>query len=56
MASLAALANVNLVTVLAGILMASPVAGFLPIRAFLFTFFSAPIPGIVNLPERFTSL
>ena len=33
-ASLAALATLNFTTFLAGILMVSPVAGFLPIRAF----------------------
>src|SRR5215510_11686696 len=49
-ASLAALATRNFRTVFAGILISSPVAGFLPIRAFLFCFTSLPRPGIANSP------
>ena len=48
-ASLAALATRNFTTRLAAILMASPVAGFRPIRAFRFTSTSLPKPGMVNL-------
>jgi len=43
-ASLAAFATLILTTVLAGIFIASPVAGLRPIRAFLFTKTSFPIP------------
>ena len=49
MASFAALATRNFTTRLAGILMASPVAGFRPIRALRFTNTSLPNPGMVNL-------
>ena len=53
-ASLAAFATRNLTTRLAGILIASPVAGLRPMRAFRFTSTSLPSPGIVN--EFFASL
>lgn len=46
--SLAALATRNFTTCLAGILIASPVAGLRPIRAFRLTFTSFPRPGITN--------
>jgi len=42
-------------TFLAGILMASPVAGFRPIRAFRSTRTSRPSPGTTNTPFFFTS-
>jgi hypothetical protein len=45
MASLATLAILNFTTFLAAILMASPVAGFLPIRAFRSILTNRPIPG-----------
>jgi|GEM_PF-4210860 len=47
-ASLAAFATRIFTTVFAGILIASPVARLRPIRAFLFTKTSFPIPGRVN--------
>jgi hypothetical protein len=47
-ASLQALAIRIFTTVLAGILIGSPVAGFLPIRALRFTRTSLPIPGRVK--------
>src|SRR5262249_23727610 len=53
--SLAALAIRNLTTVLAGILIASPVAGFRPMRAFRFCFTSFPSPGTVNSPDFLAS-
>ena len=49
-ASLAAFATRIFTTVLAGILIASPVAGLRPMRAFLFTRTSFPIPGRVKEP------
>ena len=48
-ASLAALATRNLTTLLALILMVSPVAGFRPMRALRFTRTILPSPGIVKL-------
>src|SRR5262249_58307900 len=51
--SLAALATRNLTTVLAGILIASPVAGFRPLRALRLALTSLPIPGKVNAPVFF---
>src|SRR6266850_2502177 len=48
MASLAALATRNFTTVLAAILIASPVAGFRPIRALRFDLTSRPMPGRTN--------
>jgi hypothetical protein len=47
-ASFAALAIRNFITFLAGILIAAPVAGFLPMRAFRFTRTSLPSPGKVK--------
>src|SRR5262252_8706920 len=41
---------------LAGILIASPVAGFRPIRAFLSDRTNRPIPGSTNTPFFFTSV
>src|SRR5262249_10218536 len=46
----------NLITVLAGILIVSPVAGLRPSRAFRCCLTSLPIPGIVNSPAFFASL
>ena len=48
-ASLAAFATRNFTTRLAGILIASPVAGLRPMRAFRFTSTSLPTPGNVNV-------
>jgi hypothetical protein len=45
---LAAFATRILTTVFAGILIASPVAGLRPIRAFLFTRTSFPMPGYLD--------
>ena len=56
MASLAALATRNLTTFLAGILIAAPVAGLRPIRAFRSTRTSRPIPGSTNMPFFLTWL
>ena len=42
-----------LTTVFAGILIASPVAGLRPMRAFRFCTTSFTIPGSTNSPERF---
>src|SRR5579864_2007229 len=56
MESLAALATRNLTTFLAGILIASPVAGLRPMRALRSTRTSLPIPGRTNTPFFFTSL
>src|SRR4030066_1918094 len=47
-ASFAALATRNFTTFLAGILIASPVWGFLPMRALRFTRTSLPRPGSVK--------
>ena len=44
-----------LTTVLAGILIASPVAGLRPMRAFRFCTTSLTIPGSTNSPDRFSS-
>ena len=55
MASLAALATRNFTTFLAGILIAAPVAGLRPIRAFRSTRTSRPIPGNTNTPFFLTS-
>src|SRR5882724_10005905 len=49
-ASLAAFATRNFTTVFAAILIAWPVAGFLPMRALRFAFTSRPRPGITNTP------
>src|SRR5437762_3399140 len=54
-ASFNCLAMRALTTVLAGILMASPVAGFRPIRALRFWTTSFTIPGSTNSPERLSS-
>ena len=50
MESLAALATRNFTTVLAVILMAAPVAGFLPMRAWRFDLTSRPMPGRMKRP------
>src|SRR6185503_6149513 len=50
MESLAALATRNLTTVLAGILIVSPVAGLRPMRALRLALTSLPTPGSVNWP------
>jgi len=55
MASLAAFATRNFTTTLAGILIASPVAGFRPMRALRFDFTSRPMPGRTNSPFFFVS-
>src|ERR1035438_4131949 len=55
-ASFAALATRNLTTFLAGILMASPVAGLRPIRALRSTRTSLPSPGTTKTPLFLTSL
>src|SRR3989337_3008078 len=47
-ASLQAFATLNFTTFFAGIFMAAPVWGFLPVLAFLFTSTSLPMPGIVK--------
>jgi len=47
-ASLHGFATVILITLRAGIVICSPVAGFLPTLAFLWTTFIIAIPGIVN--------
>jgi len=52
-ASLAALATRNFTTVLAGMLIFSPVFGLTPTRAFLRCFTSLPMPGMVNSPVFF---
>ena len=49
-ASLKAFAGLIFMTVLAGILIGSPVAGFLPILAFLLTNAVFPMPGNTNEP------
>ena len=51
----AALATRNFTTVLAGILMASPVAGLRAMRAGRFTFTSLPKPGRTNSPTVLTA-
>jgi len=48
--SLKALAGLIFTTVFAGILISWPVAGFLPVRAFLFTRTDFPIPGSTKAP------
>src|ERR1019366_2003287 len=55
-ASLAALATRNLTTVLAGILIASPVCGLRPMRALRLAFTRRPRPGTTNTPFCFVSL
>src|SRR5262245_8493913 len=50
MASLTILATLNFTTFLAGILIASPVAGLRPIRALRSTRTRRPIPGRTNNP------
>jgi len=54
-ASLQALATRIFTTVLAGILICSPVAGLNPFRAFLLERTSLPIPGRVKTPDFFVS-
>jgi len=54
-ASLAALAILILTTVFAGILIVAPVAGLRPMRAFLFTKTSFPIPGRTKEPAFLVS-
>src|ERR1700730_7213568 len=54
-ASLNAFAARNRTTVLALILIASPVAGLRPIRALRCAFTARPRPGITNLPAPFVS-
>src|SRR5271165_7681395 len=49
-ASFTALATRNFTTFLAGILIASPVAGLRPTRALRSTRTRRPIPGITNMP------
>src|SRR6202046_5617676 len=56
MVSLAALATRNLTTVLALILMVSPVWGLRPRRALRSALTSLPIPGMVNSPFFLVSL
>src|ERR1019366_919367 len=55
-ASLNAFARRNFTTVLAGILMASPVWGLRPMRALRFAFTALPSPGTTNCPLPFASL
>src|SRR4051794_32865670 len=55
-ASLALLAMRNLTTFLAAILIVSPVAGFLPMRAFRSTLTRRPRPGTTKRPFFLTSL
>ena len=54
-ASLNALAKRNFTTVLAGILIGSPVCGLRPMRAFRLAFTAFPNPGITNCPELLAS-
>src|SRR4029077_11795293 len=54
--SFTALATRNFTTVLAAILMGSPVWGFRPMRAFRFDFTKRPRPGMTNTPFFFVSL
>src|ERR1700733_12577201 len=54
-ASLNAFAARKRTTVLALILIASPVAGLRPMRALRCAFTARPIPGITNLPALFAS-
>jgi hypothetical protein len=54
-ASVTDFASRNFTTFLAGILIASPVAGFRPIRAFRSARTSLPIPGKMNTPFFFVS-
>ncbi len=56
MASLALLAIRNFTTFFAAILIASPVAGFRPMRALLSTLTNRPIPGNTKSEFFFTSL
>ena len=55
-ASLAALATRNLITVLAGIRIFSWVLGLIPVRAFRFCFTNLPNPGRTNSPFFFATL
>src|ERR1700724_2881835 len=55
MASLNAFAARSRTTVLALILIASPVAGLRPMRALRCAFTARPMPGITNLPALFAS-
>jgi hypothetical protein len=55
-ASLQALATRIFTTVLAGILIGSPVAGFLPTRALRLTITSLPTPGKVKAPAFLVSV
>src|SRR6185437_13442281 len=55
-ASLADLATRNLTTVLALILMAWPVCGLRPMRAFRSAFTSRPMPGMTKTPFFLVSL
>jgi hypothetical protein len=55
-ASLALFAIRNLTTFLAAILIVSPVAGFLPMRAFRSTLTKRPRPGTTKRPFFLTSL
>src|SRR5271155_4282619 len=55
MVSLAALDTRNLTTVLALILMVSPVCGLRPMRAFRSAFTNRPSPGMTNTPFFFVS-
>src|SRR5690348_16603819 len=54
--SFTALATRNFTTVLAAILMGSPVCGLRPIRAFRLDFTRRPRPGITNTPFFLVSL
>src|ERR1017187_9336811 len=56
MASLKAFAARKRTTVLALILIASPVAGLRPMRALRCAFTARPMPGITNFPEPLASL
>src|SRR5262249_50799832 len=56
MVSFTALATRNFTTVLAAILMGSPVWGFRPMRAFRFDFTNRPRPGMTNTPFFLVSL
>ncbi len=55
MESMNALPTVKMILSLAGILTSSPVVGFLPIRAFLCTFFNFPILYNENDPDSSSS-
>src|SRR6516225_2574743 len=54
--SFTALATRNFTTVLAGILIASPVCGLRPMRALRFDFTRRPKPGTTNTPFFLVSL